>query len=414
MATRSGSGSGRTRRASPETREQLEEYRRKRDFKKTSEPSGDLDPREKKSGLQFVIQKHAASHLHYDLRLELDGVMRSWSVPKGPSLDPGVKRLALQVEDHPMSYNTFEGTIPEGEYGGGTVMLWDRGFYHPDEMEEGDSEADAVRRGLKAGKLSFTFGGERAQGSFALVRTESGQKPKWLLIKHRDEFARRGVEITDRVKTSVVTGRTMTEIADDRDRVWRSNRHGGIGGELRKSNIGAKQKSDAIAPMKQRPARALPDDGEWTYEPWRGGDRVIAYVAAVAARIVDDAGRNVTRRNSDIAQQLAALAERVERPFVIDGEIVSGDDDSLTFYVCDLLLDGERVLLPEPWSERRAALESLFAHRRAAGVKLQKLEADGAAALEQAAAEGWPGIIARRTDAPYEPGVRSDGVLRIT
>ena len=407
----SGTGSG--RRASPETREQLREYRRKRDFGRTSEPSGELDPRTKHRGLHFVIQKHAASHLHYDLRLELDGVMRSWSVPRGPSLDPAVKRLALQVEDHPMSYNTFEGTIPEGEYGGGTVMLWDRGRYRPDEAEEGELEDDAVRRGLRAGKLSFTFEGERVRGSYALVRTESGATPKWLLIKHRDEFAHRGQEITDKIKTSVVTGRTMTEIADDRDRVWRSNRHGGFGGELKKTNVGGRQKSDIIAPMKAKPVRGLPEEGDWTYEAWHGGDRVIAYVAPDAARIVDDAGRNVSRRNSDIAQQLAALAERVGKPFVIDGEIVS-DDAGLTFHVGDLLLLGDLVLLEEPWIARRAALEELFAHRRAAGVRVQKLEADGEAALDRAEREGWPGVIARRADTPYQPGVRSAGLLRIT
>jgi len=363
--------------------------------------------------LQFVIQKHAASHLHYDMRLELDGIMRSWSVPRGPSLNPSVKRLALQVEDHPVSYNTFEGAIPEDEFGGGTVMLWDRGTYHPDEMQEGDSAADAVRRALEEGKLSFTFDGSRVMGSFALVRTENGTPRKWLLIKHADDYARRGQEVTDRIKTSVVTGRTMTEIADDRDRVWRSNQHGGFGGELKKSNVGSRQKSDAISPMKPKPARSLPEEGDWTYEPWHGGDRVIAYVASDATRIVDDAGRNVTRRNSAIAQQLTALAERVGRPFVLDGEIV-GDDGDLEFHVADLLLDGDRVLLGEPWSDRRAALEELFAHRRANGVKLQKLEGAGATALERAAHERWPGIIARRLDATYEPGVRSAGVLRIT
>src|SRR5687767_5105266 len=170
-------------------RAQLAEYRKKRDFSKTAEPSGEAPPPKSSGRLRFVIQKHAASHLHYDLRLELDDVMKSWAVPKGPSLDPKQKRLAMQVEDHPVEYNTFEGTIPQGEYGGGTVMLWDRGMYAPDEIEPGETPADAVRRGLRAGKLAFTFYGERLRGSFALVRTHAQPRGKWLLIKHRDDEA---------------------------------------------------------------------------------------------------------------------------------------------------------------------------------------------------------------------------------
>src|SRR5687768_1840804 len=177
--------------------EQLAEYRRKRDFGKTAEPSGGDAPRKAKRAsaseavLQFVMQKHAASHLHYDLRLELDDVMKSWAVPKGPSADPANKRLAMQVEDHPMEYNTFEGTIPKGEYGGGTVMLWDRGWYEP---EKGGGE-DGVRDGLKKGDLKVIFHGKRMKGSWVLVRTRgwgsssSSSKPSWLLIKHKDEHA---------------------------------------------------------------------------------------------------------------------------------------------------------------------------------------------------------------------------------
>src|SRR2546423_1531098 len=157
-------------------RKLLSEYRRKRDFKKTSEPSGEKAAAAKKSALRFVIQKHAASHLHFDLRLELDGVMKSWAVPKGPSLDPSVKRLAMQVEDHPIEYNTFEGTIPKGEYGGGTVMLWDKGTYSPDKPAPGEKAEDAVREGLRKGDLKISFHGERLSGSFALVRMKFGDR----------------------------------------------------------------------------------------------------------------------------------------------------------------------------------------------------------------------------------------------
>src|SRR6478672_7137151 len=190
----------------------LGEYRRKRDFKKTREPSGDKPVAQQKGTLRFVIQKHAASHLHFDLRLECDGVMKSWAVPKGPSLDPSVKRLAMQVEDHPIDYNTFEGTIPRGEYGGGTVMLWDRGTYSSDTAASSEEEERAIREGLKRGDLKITFHGERLHGSFALIRTKftrdgSSSKPQWLLIKHRDGFATEQDVVADNM-ASVDSGRT--------------------------------------------------------------------------------------------------------------------------------------------------------------------------------------------------------------
>ena len=213
----------------------LRDYRRKRDFARTPEPSGDdTDPavtgRRKGSAraagaLEFVIQKHAASHLHYDLRLELDGVMKSWAVPKGPSLDPAVKRLAMQVEDHPIEYNTFEGTIPKGEYGGGTVMLWDRGTYTYGGSEDVDP-VEGLRRGYGKGDFKFVLNGKRLRGSWVLVRTRRDPKGRaqWLLIKHRDEYAVPGSDVTAEHQTSVATRRSMEEIAEGRSRVWHSNR----------------------------------------------------------------------------------------------------------------------------------------------------------------------------------------------
>src|SRR5437868_4311912 len=156
--------------AKPAVRKRLAEYRQKRDFSKTAEPSGNEERGKQRRKLVFVIQKHAASHLHFDFRLELDGVMKSWAVPKGPSYDPSVKRLAMQVEDHPIDYNTFEGTIPQGEYGGGTVMLWDRGTYSSDVATSPAEEEDAIREGLKRGDLKITFHGDRLHGAFAVVR----------------------------------------------------------------------------------------------------------------------------------------------------------------------------------------------------------------------------------------------------
>jgi bifunctional non-homologous end joining protein LigD len=190
----------------------LSPYRGKRNFRTTAEPRGG-SVRARAAALEFVVQKHAASHLHFDLRLELDGVMKSWAVPKGPSLDPAVKRLAMQVEDHPIEYNRFEGTIPAGEYGGGTVMIWDRGTYafwddDPDPVER-------LREGYAGGDLKFVLRGRRLKGSWLLVRTHRGtpEKAQWLLIKHRDAAARPGSDIVEEQQRSVVSRRTMAGIA---------------------------------------------------------------------------------------------------------------------------------------------------------------------------------------------------------
>jgi bifunctional non-homologous end joining protein LigD len=186
----------------------LNEYRKKRHFNVTPEPSGKTPPHKYAKPLHYVIQKHRASHLHYDFRLEWKGVLLSWAVPKGPSLDPSVKRLAAQVEDHPLEYADFEGVIPSGEYGGGTVMVWDFGSWRP--------EAD-VDEGLKEGELKFTLDGRKLKGSWVLVRTRGfgrSNRPSWLLIKHRDNFASVR-DITIEGPRSAISSRTLAEIAHD-------------------------------------------------------------------------------------------------------------------------------------------------------------------------------------------------------
>jgi bifunctional non-homologous end joining protein LigD len=202
----------------------LTEYNAKRDFRKTSEPAGKVArTRSKETERSFVIQKHAASRLHYDFRLELDGVLKSWAIAKGPSLVPGEKRLAVHVEDHPLGYGAFEGTIPQGQYGGGTVMLWDRGTWEP----EGDAHKDYER-----GRLTFTLYGEKLRGAWHLVRMRSRpgeRRENWLLIKSDDAWARPedAPDILEEEPLSVSTGRTMEEIAAGKllgSKVWRSNR----------------------------------------------------------------------------------------------------------------------------------------------------------------------------------------------
>ena len=209
----------------------LIDYKKKRHFKKTPEPG----PEKKTSdtGRLFVIQKHRATQLHYDFRLETDGVLKSWAVPKGPSLDPSVKRLAMEVEDHPVDYADFEGVIPEGEYGGGTVMVWDYGIYAPENTK-------SVSAALAKGELKFVVLGKKIKGSFALVRTRGRQ---WLLIKHRDEYAEPG-EITESAPFSVFTKRTLAEIAEDE------------GGDVKKAATGDPKKLPRRARAQRRKKKA--------------------------------------------------------------------------------------------------------------------------------------------------------------
>lgn len=189
----------------------LNEYRKKRDFKISPEPSGEKGAlKTPTSSLIYVVQKHRASHLHYDFRLEYNATLLSWAIPKGPSLDPSVKRLAMRVEDHPVEYASFEGVIPEGEYGGGTVMIWDQGTWTP--------ESSDVAAAFEKGDLKFTLHGKKLKGSWVLVRTRgygSNSKTSWLLIKHRDEFASTSVDVTQEMPRSVVSNRLLAEIARD-------------------------------------------------------------------------------------------------------------------------------------------------------------------------------------------------------
>src|SRR5215472_3142431 len=267
----------------------LEEYRRKRDFHKTPEPAGTAAPRQEAGEqLAFVIQKHAARRLHYDFRLELNGVLLSWAIPKGPSLDPGEKRLAVHVEDHPLDYGGFEGVIPKGQYGGGTVLLWDRGTWRP----EGPNPEEAYRKGA----LKFRLDGEKLHGHWALVRMggRAAKEPRenWLLIKERDEEAVPGSDaaLVDDNPLSVETGRSMDEIAKARDRVWDSNK-GEIPGDgaapakpAKKTAFappdGARKRAmpDRIAPQLATLVEEAPDGAEWLHEIKYDGYRLLARI----------------------------------------------------------------------------------------------------------------------------------------
>ncbi|MFN2398576.1 MAG: DNA ligase D [Gemmatimonadaceae bacterium] len=445
----------------PASSRHLGEYRRKRDFSKTAEPTGEEKPRKKGSArgsgkdLEFVVQKHAATHLHYDLRLELDGVMKSWAVPKGPSLDPAVKRLAMEVEDHPIAYNTFEGTIPKGEYGGGTVMLWDRGTYTADGQPS--DPAEALRRGFAKGDLKFQLNGERLRGSFVLVRlrkrdgdSDSG-KPQWLLIKHRDEFAQPGGDVTEDETTSVDTGRTMDEIAEGKgkSRVWHSNRSrsGEPLVERKREVVASPQMNISFEPMLASVGSAIPKESGWTFEPKFDGIRVLALVSKPeagepsAVALMSRNARDKAPQFPEIVAALRALAFKRKRAFVIDGEIVALDGDTpirfealqsrmhetrvetisdyaknspAAFIAFDLLLDDNDVLLREPWSERRQRLEVALGDRASARLRLaESVLDDGKEMLKRAREGGWEGVIAKRLNSTYQPGVRSREWLKL-
>lgn len=192
--------------------ERLEDYRKKRDFRRTKEPAGDSKQSSDKS--VFVIQKHDASSLHYDFRIEMNGVLKSWAVPKGPSTDPSVKRMAIPTEDHPLDYADFEGVIPEGEYGAGTVMVWDTGSYRNLRADK-DDESASMQESYDEGKVEIYLNGEKIQGGYALVRTGDGEDARWLLIKMKDDQADARRNPTSTEPKSVLSGRTLEEIRQE-------------------------------------------------------------------------------------------------------------------------------------------------------------------------------------------------------
>src|SRR6476659_7928283 len=438
MAVRTG-GSTKT-----SARAQLAEYRRKRDFSRTREPSGERTASPAKAGrLRFVIQKHAASHLHFDLRLELDGVMKSWAVPKGPSTDPSVKRLSMQVEDHPIDYNTFEGTIPKGEYGGGTVMLWDRGTYAPDESS-GDDEPD-VREMYRRGNLKITFFGERMRGSYALVRMkysrdgQSSAMPQWLLIKHRDDFASTDDIIADNM-TSVDTGRTMEEIASGKSKVWHSNRGSS---KTKATPMKAKPAAEPVPdlePMYASIGTEIPGEG-WTFEPKYDGIRVLAFATPGDVRLITRNGKDKSQQFPEIAEALKSISTKKKKSFVVDGEIVALVDGEparfqelqsrmhlkeshlieryrrsapASIVLFDVLMSGDKVLLDEPWSVRRAELLRQLGKVTSDRIAItESTEGDGKKMLELARKQGWEGIIAKRVTSTYQPGERSKSWLKL-
>jgi bifunctional non-homologous end joining protein LigD len=425
----------------------LSTYQEKRDFTKTAEPSGEAKIKTT-NRRRFVIQKHAATRLHYDLRLELDGVFKSWAVTRGPSLDPADKRLAVEVEDHPLDYGDFEGTIPKGQYGGGTVQLWDRGYWEP----EGDKTPEEA---LASGDLKFHLDGERLHGSWVLVRMKrdrsGGKRTNWLLIKHRDEYASDGngdaILAEDR---SVASGRPMAQIADGKgrgpkpfmlakqaaaepDAVWDSSQ--GSAAEQRQQQSASTAPANA-KPRARRKRTAAPDfvppqlcqtvarppSGEnWLHEIKFDGYRIQLRVQDGQVTLKTRKGLDWTAKFGAIAKAAASLPDAI-----IDGEIVALDQngapdfaalqaalseqqtDRLIFYAFDLLFDGDGDLRERSLSERKARLEAMLASDRRARHSLiryvEHFATGGDAVLRSACRLSLEGIVSKRADTPYRSG----------
>jgi len=386
--------------------EGLSEYNRKRDFERTAEPkglSGQAGPDGADAGLRFVVQHHSARADHYDLRLEWEGVLLSWAVPKGPSFDPRDKRLAIRVEDHPLEYRHFEGTIPKGEYGGGTVMLWDEGFWEP---------LSEVGEGLKRGSLKFILYGGRLKGKWALVmlkNKEGEDADNWLFFKEKDEYAREGGDLSA-FDVSVRTGRTMSEIEKGEDKKLASN------------------PVDHVEVQLARLESQIPEGDDWLYELKYDGYRIVAFVEGGGVRLVTRNGGDYTGRFREIASLLAEWASG--RAMILDGEMVVVDENGrtdfqalqgymknpksgrLTYIVFDLLaLDGAD-LRSRPLTERKNTLEALMKDAPPNLCYSKHVTGNGAACFRAACELGMEGIVGKRAGSIYS-GTRNGDWIKI-
>jgi bifunctional non-homologous end joining protein LigD len=417
----------------------LQEYRKKRSFEKTPEPSGGKPAGNK---LEFVVQKHAASHLHYDFRLEVRGVLKSWAIPKGPSMDPAVKHLAMLVEDHPFDYKDFEGIIPQEQYGGGTVIVWDQGSYEP--LEGGKTKADQEKIMLKqfhSGSIKIRMHGNKLKGEFALVRTQGRGENAWLIIKHRDEYAStRDITLKDK---SVISKKTLQQVSKDKKAsIWTSNRTEKSTAKKKSSpppvtdnpsvaseeltriiKTGKKQVMPGnLAPMLCTLTKEPVDDPEYLYEVKWDGYRIISYVSKGKVRMDSRSAKDYTTRYPVVVEALKNLGHDV----ILDGEVVVFNEDDLpdfdalqlynghsaaiSYCVFDLLwLDGYN-LMGLPLETRKQVLESLVSQDPV--FRFSVSFDNGPALYEQMIERNLEGVIAKKKDSRYVPNERANNWLK--
>jgi len=406
----------------------LDQYAKKRTFTHTPEPAPSL-PTERTGPLMFVVQKHAARHLHYDFRLEVDGVLKSWAVPKGPSFDPGEKRLAVETEDHPFDYGSFEGVIPPKQYGAGNVIVWDCGIYSPDEAQrysfDDREEAQArIRKELAQGKLSICLRGEKLKGSFALVKTSTDKQ--WLLIKHKDRYAS-----TDDVLArhrSVLSGAAVDELtaATPLERI--------DAGRLT-PNAAHEAFPTQLDPMFAESAERVRSDPAWSYEPKLDGYRAMAFMKDGKATLISRGGLDISIAYPEVIKD---LEQQAVGSMILDGELVAyGLDGKPSFaalqkraqlktakeiaaaqresrvaYVCfDLLHFAGLNLRPCPYAERRRYLAQCLLPTQ--HLQLIHVADDAEILYDAALALGFEGIMAKRKDSPYLPGKRAATWLKV-
>ena len=404
----------------------LKEYASKREFEKTPEPKPGLGPQ--RSHLLFVVHKHAARALHYDLRLELEGVLKSWAVPRGPSLDPSLKRLAVMVEDHPFEYKDFEGVIPEGNYGAGSVIIWDRGFYrHPSAKDESESEK-LLREGLKKGDMKFILEGEKLHGEFALVKTGKDGK-SWLLLKKKDRGAAKGDVLKE--NRSVVSRKSLEEVLEtNRSKSFRQKK----GNQIRLHE--AMESEDLKdAPIKPMPTAVIPmlataaekpfDHPDWIFEVKWDGYRAVAEIRDEDVSLYS---RNLISFNKKFFPILEAL-RKFGFDAVLDGEIVVVDDQGrpdfqalqhyqdsgsghLLYYVFDLLYFRGHDLTNLPLLRRKELLKKILPSVPKIRFS-DHVAKEGVLFYQVTKEKGLEGIIAKNSQSVYETGRRSRQWLKV-
>ncbi|MEX0618662.1 MAG: DNA ligase D [Pseudohongiellaceae bacterium] len=420
----------------------IQRYNEKRNFQDTPEPPGQSSAPGSKV-LRFVIQKHQASHLHYDFRLEMDGVLKSWAVPKGPSLNPEQKRLAMHVEDHPMDYRQFEGTIPKGNYGAGTVMVWDEGYYYVEASMDREENEKALLQGLSRGKLSFYLEGSKLRGKFSLVQTHGSKMPDnaWLLMKISDEAANSDDVL--RQDRSAVSSRSMDEIAQDRNStVWESSGEG-TGkpavhpAQTKTSAAGLKKRAlaegglKAAAPSDLSPQLATLvdkafDRKNWIFEIKWDGYRALGYrLPKRRMRLISRNGKSLDHRFPGVREALQSLPCEA----IVDGEITAIDSEgvpsfsliqnherhteNIVYFIFDLLYIAGIDIRTVPQLERKILLSELL---RGTDERLRYSDhvvSDGTAFFRLVCEQGLEGMIAKDGSAPYRDGKRTRHWLKI-